>query len=140
MYVSKRFHFYAAHRNAEVGGKCANLHGHVYRVELSVQQPRSPVTPSVTILFEDLDMIVDRVKHEFDHALLLYYHDPAKAILQQDGSGAGKILICWQETSAENIALLLLTKFKAFNLNVKSLTLHETESSSITVTPDDIEK
>jgi 6-pyruvoyl-tetrahydropterin synthase len=91
-------------------------------------------------LFEDLDRIIDQVKEQFDHALLLYYHDPAKAILEQDGSGAGKILICWHETSAENIALLLLSKFKAFNLNVKSLTLHETESSSITVTPDDIGK
>ena len=140
MYVTKRFHFYAAHRNAEVGGKCANLHGHVYRVELSVQQPRNPLAPSVTILFEDLDIIVDKVKQQFDHALLLYYHDPAKAILQQEGSGAGKILICWHETSAENIAILLLNKFKNFNLNVKCLTLHETESSSITVTPDDIGK
>jgi 6-pyruvoyltetrahydropterin/6-carboxytetrahydropterin synthase len=140
MYISKKFHFYAAHRNAEVGGKCANIHGHVYRVELSVQQPRSPVTPSVTILFEDLDRIINQVKEQFDHALLLYYHDPAKAILQQEGSGAGKLLLTWHETSAENIALLLLSKFKAFNLNVKSLTLHETESSSITVTPDDIGK
>jgi 6-pyruvoyltetrahydropterin/6-carboxytetrahydropterin synthase len=50
--VTKQFRFYAAHRNEEIGGKCANIHGHRYGLTVTVAGQRSG---SVTVLFEQLE-------------------------------------------------------------------------------------
>ena len=67
--VSKRYRFAAAHvlrsdalsdaENARVYGKCSNLHGHDYGVEVTVTGPVEPVSGRV-IDPDRLDALVDR--------------------------------------------------------------------------------
>ena len=128
MRVAKRFHFYAAHRNAEIGGKCANLHGHRYGVEVEVEYPQSG---SVTMLFEDIEAQVVPVIRELDHALLLHVADPARAALEASGA-CGKVYLLAVPTSAENMARHLADRLRARGLNVVRLALDETDSSTVT--------
>jgi 6-pyruvoyltetrahydropterin/6-carboxytetrahydropterin synthase len=129
--VTKEVHFYAAHRNAEVGGKCASLHGHRYGLSVTVSQPR---TGSVTILFEHLEKEILSVAGELDHSLLLYSEDPAKDDLQRSGA-CQKVYLVPFETSCENMAEHIAERLYFLGLNVTSLTLRETDTSSATVTP-----
>lgn len=128
--VTKHFHFYAAHRNEEIGGKCGNLHGHKYELSVEVSAPRNG---SVTILFEELESIVRAVIVDLvDHALLLHRHDPAAQSLVESGA-CGKVFWAESPTSAENMAELFFWMLLGRGLTVVSLTLKETETSIVTV-------
>lgn len=64
--VTCTFTFEAAHRLAWHPGKCRNLHGHSYRLDVTVAGPVD--TNGVVIDFDDLTAIVDRhVVGQWDH-------------------------------------------------------------------------
>lgn len=128
--VTKEFHFYAAHRNEAIGGKCANIHGHRYGLTVTVCQPRSG---SVTILFEEFERAVTPLLCRLDHCLLLHRNDHAAQALVNSGA-CGKIYWLDVPTSAENLAEHLFFRLVCAGLNVVSVTLKETDTSSVTVT------
>jgi 6-pyruvoyltetrahydropterin/6-carboxytetrahydropterin synthase len=67
--VTKTFSFEAAHQLPWHPGKCRNLHGHTYRLEVSVEGPVD--LHGVVIDFADLDRVVtDAVIAPFDHSYL----------------------------------------------------------------------
>lgn len=98
--VIKRYHFYAAHRNETLAGKCANIHGHTYylRVGLRLGQQNGN---GVTLLFEDIDRLLEPVLQPFDHAFLLNRQDP---IAPQLRALPCKLVELDGPTSAENLA------------------------------------
>ncbi|MEK7220174.1 MAG: 6-carboxytetrahydropterin synthase [candidate division NC10 bacterium] len=75
--VTKRVEFCAAHRyanprwseaeNRRVFGKCANIHGHNYILEVTVEGGPSPETGMVMDLKVLKDLIVEGVVGRFDH-------------------------------------------------------------------------
>ena len=129
MQVTKKFHFYAAHRNEEIGGKCAALHGHKYELYVTTESPRNG---SVTILFEDIEKKAAPIIDAMDHSLLLNVNDPSAKILAKSGA-CSKIYFVPFVTSAENMAEHLLAKLKQTGLNVVELILRETDSSSVRI-------
>lgn len=131
MNVTKHFKFYAAHRNEEIGGKCAALHGHRYGLSVTVAEPRNG---SITILFEELEARVLSIVDQLDHSLLLHVDDPCRDALL--GSGAcTKVYEVPFPTSAENMAKHLLDTLRQTGLNVTRLELQETDSSVVSVEP-----
>ena len=103
--VTKEFRFYAAHRNQEIGGKCANIHGHRYGLTVTVAAIRSG---SVTMLFEHLELLVNReIIDPADHSILLDRRDPAAASLISSGA-CEKVFWVDGPTSCENLAELFL--------------------------------
>ena len=67
--VSKKVSFDAAHYLPGYDGKCANLHGHHWVVELGVKGPVNPETGMV-VDFVALKGFLDNIVEEFDHTLL----------------------------------------------------------------------
>lgn len=65
--VTRRF--CAAHHLRDYDGKCANLHGHNYRVEITVAGERLDET-GMLIDFAVLKAVCDEVLDRFDHAYL----------------------------------------------------------------------
>ncbi|MCK4310948.1 MAG: 6-carboxytetrahydropterin synthase QueD [Methanomicrobia archaeon] len=65
--VSKVFYFDAAHRIVTHKGKCKNLHGHTYKLVVTIE---GAVESGMVIDFEDLKKIVDPVIEKYDHAYL----------------------------------------------------------------------
>jgi 6-pyruvoyltetrahydropterin/6-carboxytetrahydropterin synthase len=81
MYVSKEFIFDAAHklylsnigleRNLELFGKCSNLHGHTYKVIVTVESSNWNDQTGMLINFAELKKIVQKAFLEkFDHCYL----------------------------------------------------------------------
>jgi 6-pyruvoyltetrahydropterin/6-carboxytetrahydropterin synthase len=130
--VTKNFRFYAAHRNAEVGGKCRNLHGHRYGLSVTVEESRNG---SITIHFDDLEAIVEKeIIRQVDHSVLLDVNDPCASALVSSGA-CEKVFWLRRPTSAENLAEEFFLMLLSSGLNVTALTLQETDTSSVTVTP-----
>ena len=65
--VSTIFYFDAAHKLVSHKGKCKHLHGHTYKLVVTVE---GEVESGMVIDFEDLKKIVVPVVEQYDHAYL----------------------------------------------------------------------
>jgi 6-pyruvoyltetrahydropterin/6-carboxytetrahydropterin synthase len=131
MTITKHFKFYAAHRNEEIGGKCASIHGHRYGIAVTVEEPRNG---SITMLFDEIEQRVKPLLDRLDHSLLLHAGDPARDTLVASGACCRVYEVPFP-TSAENMAEHILVKLRAAGLNVVELALQETDTSIVTVKP-----
>ncbi len=69
MIIAKLFEFDAAHKLPNHSGKCKNLHGHTYKLEISVSGKINE--KGMVIDFHDLDKIVrENVLDILDHSYL----------------------------------------------------------------------
>lgn len=68
--------FSAAHRLYPYTGKCANIHGHNYHVEVTISAEPQESTGFI-VEFDDVKMFID----QHDHALLLSKDDPLYEVL-----------------------------------------------------------
>lgn len=132
----KKYHFYAAHRNVAVGGKCANLHGHTYHVEISLRLLQRS-EDEVTVLFEEIDRRLEPIVKELDHCLLLDAADPQADLLRQV---AGRYVEFPFPTSAENLARWLCVRVEEeWPGVVDYVQLQETTTSAVRYSPQPVE-
>jgi 6-pyruvoyltetrahydropterin/6-carboxytetrahydropterin synthase len=81
MELTAEYAFHAAHRILGHPGKCAYLHGHTYRIEVTVSAA-SLDRLGMVIDFDDLRAIVKKaVADRWDHATLLSSRDPLAAAI-----------------------------------------------------------
>jgi 6-pyruvoyltetrahydropterin/6-carboxytetrahydropterin synthase len=103
--LSVKFSFDAAHRIMGHGGKCAWLHGHTYRLGVTVQAGTLNRLGMV-IDFDDLKALVEkRVLSRWDHATLLREDDPlVPAIIRVQAEAPQKVITFPQNPTAEVLA------------------------------------
>lgn len=83
--VSIELQFDAAHRLCEYEGKCHNLHGHTYFAIVEATCT-DLVPPGFVVDFGNLKKIVkDWINSSWDHATILWAHDPLVSILENQG-------------------------------------------------------
>ena len=135
--ITKKFSFETGHALYGYDGKCRNVHGHSYK--LSVTVIGEPITyPShvkygMVIDFTDLKKIVkEEIVDVFDHATVFNKNTPHVELAKELGDrGHSVLLVDYQPTSemmvldfAQKIKTRLPKKTKLF-----SLKLQETETS-----------
>lgn len=137
MRLTKTFKFYAAHRNQHLDGKCRNIHGHRYSLEVQWML-QSPDESGVSTLFEAAEEIIQPIVHRYDHALLLDANDPcAQALL--DSQACGKVVMMNGATSVENLCLDLYEQMviacvgTPLESRLIEITVRETDSSAISL-------
>jgi 6-pyruvoyltetrahydropterin/6-carboxytetrahydropterin synthase len=134
--VTKEFSFEAAHALAGYDGPCKNIHGHSYR--LSVTVAGSPIDDllspklGMVIDFGDLKRIVKQeIIDRFDHALVLQ-HSAVSADLSTKGTPfTNMVLVDYQPTS-ENMLIDFASKISALlpsGVKLHSMRLRETATS-----------
>lgn len=117
--ITKSWSFDAAHQLPHHFGKCANLHGHTYKVTVCVQGPIHPIDGT-----SDEGMVMD------------YYHiskiwkDHLEPILDHKFLNETTGL---EVTTAENLAAWLVGKFEENGINPTWVEVSETASSSARV-------
>ena len=103
-FVTRSFTFEAAHRLPWHSGKCRDLHGHGYRLEVAVEGPIGP--QGIVVDFADVAEVVEReVIARYDHVYLndlmdnptaeLLAHDICKRL---DTVGLGVVCVRLWET------------------------------------------
>lgn len=126
--VTKIFTFEAAHAISDYDGACKNIHGHSYKLHVTVTSKKG-LTNSMVIDFKQLKKIVQQsILNDFDHALMLKINKINLAATQVIGT---KLLWFDEEPTAENILLDMAKKLQLNlpdNIVLKELKLHETES------------
>lgn len=135
--ITKMFTFETGHALYGYDGKCRNVHGHSYKLSVTVIgapiADKNHVKYGMVIDFTDLKRIVkDEIVDVFDHATVFNKNTPHVELAHELGSRGHKVLLVdYQPTSemmvidfADKIAKQLPQDIKLFCLK-----LQETESS-----------
>lgn len=105
--VSQEFEFHAAHLLEWHSGKCKNLHGHSYRVQVDVQGALDQ--RGIVIDFDELSEVLWReILEPLDHSLLNDHLD---------------------NPTAERLGIYILRKADALNLKLSEVRVWETSKS-----------
>ena len=135
--VTKSFNFETAHALYGYDGKCKNIHGHSYKLFVTVKgipiQDSSNPKFGMVIDFGDIKKIVKtEVVDKFDHAILLNVNSPHKELGENLMKEGHKVIFTEYQPSCENM-LIDMVNLIGSKLNqtveLQAIRLHETETS-----------
>lgn len=135
--ITKQFSFETGHALYGYDGLCRNVHGHSYK--LSVTVIGEPITdPShvklgMVIDFGDLKKIVkEEIVDAFDHATVFNKHTPHVDLAKELSERGHKVILAPYQPTSENMVVDFAKKIMARlpqNISLHSLKLQETETS-----------
>ena len=127
MQLSREFHFSMGHTLHNYDGKCAILHGHNYRLVVTLEgQVRGG--SEMVIDFGDFKQIVGCVLGDYDHHFLIFAGDPrAQALKQIDDEVRYTASNPTCEFLGDQLCWKLHEDGVDYNYSVKSVQLWETE-------------
>jgi 6-pyruvoyltetrahydropterin/6-carboxytetrahydropterin synthase len=135
--ITKQFSFETGHALYGYDGKCKNVHGHSYKLSVTVIgvpiKDRTNVKFGMVIDFGDLKKIVkEEIVDAFDHATVFNQTTPHLELAQElQQRGHHVILVDYQPTS-ENMVIDFAQKIKSRlpkEIVLHSIKLQETETS-----------
>jgi 6-pyruvoyltetrahydropterin/6-carboxytetrahydropterin synthase len=135
--ITKQFNFETGHALYGYDGKCRNVHGHSYK--LSVTVIGKPITDTshvklgMVIDFGDLKKIVkEEIVNQFDHATVFNKNTPHVELAKELTERGHNVILADYQPTSENMVIDFATKIKARlpkNIELHSLKLQETETS-----------
>ncbi len=134
--ITKEFRFEAAHALWQYDGPCKNIHGHSYRLFVTVKgHPQGDPSHSkhgMVMDFSILKKIVNELIVEpFDHALLVNADTP-HASMAKDNALFGKLYPLPYQPTCENMIHDFATRISGAlpaGISLHSLRLHETATA-----------
>jgi len=141
--VTKEYSFDCSHQLLNHDGLCKNIHGHTYKLFVTLT---GPVVESITahpkegmiIDFKNLKSIVEEaILSKYDHAFIACGDEPILKYIQELGY-KNKVIGC--RTTCENMSRIM---FKDINealpvgMKVTEIKLYETPTSFATYTEED---
>lgn len=135
--ITKQFDFETGHALYGYDGKCRNVHGHSYKLSVTVTgspiEDKNNVKYGMVIDFSDLKKIVkEQIVDAFDHATVFNKNTPHLELAQElQSRGHNVILVDYQPTS-EMMLIDFAAKIKAKlpeEIQLYSLRLQETATS-----------
>ncbi len=135
--ITKQFNFETGHALFGYDGKCRNVHGHSYKLSVTViGQPISDsnhVKYGMVIDFTDLKKIVkEEIVDVFDHATVFNKNTPHVELAKELSNRGHHVILADYQPTSENMVIDFAQKIKARlseNIQLHSLKLQETESS-----------
>ena len=135
--ITKKFDFEAGHALYGYDGKCKNLHGHSYKLHVTVMG--SPIDDisnpkyGMVIDFGDLKKIVkEEIVDIFDHAMVFNRNSPHLELAAELKEKGHHIILTDYQPTSENMVSDFAKKIMnrlPDNIKLHSLLLQETESS-----------
>lgn len=135
--ITKQFSFETGHALYGYDGKCKNVHGHSYKLSVTVIgepiQDNNNVKYGMVIDFSDLKKIVKtEIVDVFDHATVFNKNTPHVELAKELGDrGHNVLLVDYQPTSEMMVIDFAqkIIKYLPENIKLHSLRLQETETS-----------
>ncbi|MFX0556179.1 6-pyruvoyl trahydropterin synthase family protein [Maribacter sp. CXY002] len=135
--ITKQFTFETGHALYGYDGKCRNVHGHSYK--LSVTVIGKPITDTthvklgMVIDFGDLKKIVkEEIVDKFDHATVFNKHTPHVELAKELTDRGHNVILANYQPTSENMVIDFASKITARlpeNIKLFSLRLQETDTS-----------
>ena len=135
--ITKQFTFETGHALYGYDGKCRNVHGHSYKLSVTVVgtpiQDTSHVKLGMVIDFGDLKKIVkEEIVNPFDHATIFNKNTPHIELAKELGDRGHKVILADYQPTSENMVIDFAKKIKVRlpqNIALHSIKLQETETS-----------
>ena len=135
--ITKEFTFETGHALYGYDGKCRNVHGHSYKLAVTVigqpVQGEGEVKLGMVIDFGDLKKIVEtEVVDPFDHATVFNKNTPHIELARELESRGHKVILADYQPTSENMVIDFAAKISAKlpgSLKLHSLRLRETETA-----------
>lgn len=139
--VCKVFSFDAAHQLVGHFGKCANLHGHTYKVEIKLTAPPNTEAGStdegfVMDFYHLKKHVGEGLIEKMDHAFLAKGDEPALETLKASGA---KVVVLGFRSTCENMATYMCSYLMKAGLPVSSVRVWETPTGWAEVHAVDID-
>ena len=135
--ITKQFNFETGHALYGYDGKCRNVHGHSYK--LSVTVIGRPITDTshvklgMVIDFGDLKKIVkEEIVDKFDHATVFNKNTPHVDLAKELTERGHNVILADYQPTSENMVIDFAKKIKSRlpeNIQLFSLKLQETDTS-----------
>jgi len=113
MKIAKDFRWEMAHRLQCHKGKCFNLHGHSYKMQVEFEGTIDETTGMVLDYFEVKDIVAPLV-NELDHTVIVWEKD--SILLEKISELNSAHVIVPFETTAENLAKYFIEEISKANL------------------------
>jgi 6-pyruvoyltetrahydropterin/6-carboxytetrahydropterin synthase len=131
--VTESLEFCYGHRLLRYQGKCAHLHGHNGRLEVTVEG-RDLDGQSMVTDFSAIETVVRSfVEQNLDHKLLLSKDDPLVEVLR---ARKEPLYVMDDDPTAEAIARHVFERVRSAGLPVSEVRLFETPTSVASYSPD----
>ncbi|WP_298478533.1 6-carboxytetrahydropterin synthase [uncultured Maribacter sp.] len=135
--ITKQFNFETGHALFGYDGKCRNVHGHSYKLSVTVIgtpiTDKSHVKLGMVIDFGDLKKIVkEEIVDQFDHATVFNKNTPHVDLAKELTDRGHNVILADYQPTSENMVIDFSAKIKARlpkNIQLHSLKLQETETS-----------
>lgn len=135
--VTKIFNFETAHALFGYQGKCKNIHGHSYKLHVTVlgppNQEKNHPENGMVMDFGDLKKIVNsRIVEPLDHAILLNKNTAHKELGEDLLAQGHKVILTDFQPTCENMLIDFVDKIQRDlpdGISLVSLKLYETENS-----------
>src|SRR5210317_1261790 len=135
--ITKQFDFETGHALYGYDGKCKNVHGHSYKLSVTVIgtpiDDQNHVKYGMVIDFSDLKKIVSsEIVDVFDHATVFNKNTPHIELAQELESRGHNVLLVEYQPTSEMMVLDFADKIKTRlpeNIQLFALKLQETETS-----------
>ena len=134
--LTKRFDFEMAHALSGYDGLCKNIHGHSYKLDVTLMgEPCQEVySPKLGVVMDFGDMkrlVQNAITDQFNHALVLSYQTPSDLIsmLQQNYD---RIVVVPYQPTTENLLTDFVQRIQSklpSTVTLFSLRLYESENS-----------
>ena len=135
--ITKKFRFEAAHALYGYDGKCKNIHGHNYKLFVTVvgspTSDSSNVKFGMVMDFDDLKKIVKaEIIKEFDHSVIFNKNSPHKKLADDLIKNGHKVVLADYQPTIEEMIIDFANKISSklpSQIKLHSLKLEETETS-----------
>lgn len=135
--LTKEFSFESAHALWGYDGKCREIHGHSYRLFVTIKgEPISDEqNPKLGMVmdFGELKSIVAReITDRLDHSFVMRRTEQAEALAEAMGSQFTNVVLVDYQPTCENMLIDFAARLKAAlpkGITLHSLHLHETATS-----------
>lgn len=135
--ITKQFNFETGHALYGYDGKCQNVHGHSYKLNVSViGKPiadKDNVKYGMVIDFGDLKKIVKtEIVDKFDHATVFNKNTPHLELAKELQKRNHKVILVEYQPTSEQMVIDFAQKIKKHlpeDVQLHSLRLQETETS-----------
>lgn len=127
--LTKKFEFEAAHRISNYEGLCREIHGHTYKLEVTISGPIDPETDMILDFKTFKCLVKTSVIEQFDHALLLKDNKENRKLFEHY---SGKITWMKTEPTAERMLQGMADTLQRLippPAQLDSLLLYETSNS-----------